>query len=60
MMTQIRCTFMVYSFKNVVIVTECINDRSDTNKLKICLDLTCALNVYLNDKYQRHFIDKLI
>lgn len=60
MMTQIRCTFMVYSFKSVVIVTECINDHSDTNKLKICLHLTCALNVYLNDKYQRHFINKLI
>ena len=51
---------MVYSFKSVVIVTECINDHSDTNKLKICLHLTCALNVYLNDKYQRHFINKLI
>ena len=36
--------------KSAVIVTECITDQSDTSKYNSCLNLICALNVYLNDE----------
>ena len=42
---------IVYSFKSVAIVTECINDHNDTNKRNNCLNLISALNVYLNDEH---------
>ena len=41
----------LYSLKSVVIVTECISDHNDTSKRNNCLNLICALNVYLNDEY---------
>ena len=52
--------YSLYSLKSVVIVTECISDHNDTSKRNNCLNLICALNVYLNDEYLRHFINKLI
>ena len=36
--------------KSAVIVTECITDQRDTSKYNSCLNLICALNVYLNDE----------
>ena len=44
-----RC--IVYSLKSVVIVAECIRYHKDTNKRNECLNLICALSVYLNDEY---------
>ena len=42
---------IVYSLKSVGIVTEYISDHDYTNKCNDCLNLICALNVYLNDEY---------
>ena len=44
---------MKYSLfpQSFIIVTECISDRNDANKRSICLDLICALYIYLNDEY---------
>ena len=38
---------MKHSLFTVVVVTECISDHNDTNKHNNCLNLICALNVYL-------------
>ena len=50
----------VHLLKSIIIVTEWISDHNDTNKRNNCLNLICALNVYLNDEYERHFINKMI
>ena len=39
--------FIVYSLKSVVIVTECISDRNDTNKRNSCLNLILFNEVFL-------------
>ena len=42
---------VVYSLKNVLIVTDCIGDNNDANKRNNCLNLICVLNIYLSDEY---------
>ena len=39
--------FIVYSLKSVVIVTECISDRNETNKRNSCLNLILFTNDFL-------------
>ena len=42
---------IAYSLKSVIIVTECISDRNETNKHNNCQNLICALNVHLSHEY---------
>ena len=39
--------FIVYSLKSVVIVTECISDRNESNKRNSCLNLILFTNDFL-------------
>ena len=42
---------IAYSLKSVIIVSECISDRNETNKHNNCQNLICALNVHLSHEY---------